>query len=298
LTIRPPSARIRTLLAYRAAMTQICVSLKQLIKRLAGDRTLGILDHYRFPEMRSSWGGPFNGQTHRQRMVKTFIRQLSLHAIVETGTYRGTTTAYLASSTQLPIYTVELKMRTLGFACAALWLFKNVQVYGGDSRQFLRTLAANRALRGKRLLFYLDAHWPQDLPLAEEIDIVFRNWNRALVLVDDFHVPDDSGYAYDNYGPGKALTFDYIRPAIRTFGLHTFFPSLPSILETGKKRGSVVLAADADLIEILRTMSEIRELSPGSAGASSLACFDEANARPSTRRHENAPIPTIRTLAR
>lgn len=281
------------LFAYRAAMTQICVLLKHLIRRLAGDRIVGILDYYRYPGMRTSWGGPFNGQTHRQRMVEAFIRKLSLHAIVETGTYRGTTTAYLASLTHLPIYTVELKTPTRGFACAALWRFKNVRVYGGDSRLFLRKLAAKTAFRGKRLLFYLDAHWPLDLPLAEEIAIVFTTWDRALVLVDDFQVPDDSGYAYDNYGPGKALTFDYIRPAIRKFGLHTFVPSLPSILETGKKRGSVVLAADADLIEILRSMSEIRELNLDATWASSLASFDEANACLSTRRHENVLIPRL-----
>jgi hypothetical protein len=81
-----------------------------------------------------------------------------------------------------------------------------------------------------------------------------------LALIDDFQVPDDPGYTYDDFGPGKALTCGYIRPAIRTFGLHTFFPSANSANETGYKRGSVMLVADTNLTCILRTIPEIREL--------------------------------------
>ena len=34
-------------------------------------------------------------------------------------------------------------------------------------------------------------------------------------MIDDFQVPDDPGYAYDDYGPGKALTPDLVDPACR-----------------------------------------------------------------------------------
>jgi hypothetical protein len=224
-----------------------------------------MMDYYRHPEWRVSWGGAFNGQSHRQEMVEAFIRRLHLDAIVETGTHRGTTTAYLASITSLPIYTVEADKRKQGFSFLMLRRFSNVRRYGGDSRQFLREFASRSCLADKPVLFYLDAHWskdlPQahDLPLAEEVDIIFRSWRRAVVLIDDFQVPDDDGYAYDDYGPGKALTCDYIEPAIRTFGLRTFFPSVKAELETGAKRGSVTLACDAELVRGLRTIREIRE---------------------------------------
>ena len=218
-----------------------------------------MMDYYRHPEWRVSWGGALNGQSHRQRMVEAFIRDLPLHAIVETGTYRGTTTAYLAAVSALPIYTVEVDRRKQGFSFAMLRQCNNVRTYGGDSRQFLRRLAATADLADKTVLFYLDAHGNGELPLAEEIDIIFSHWRRAVVLIDDFQVPDDDDYGYDNYGPGKALNRDYIEPAVRAFSLRTFFPSVKSKSETGWKRGSVTLAADPDLIRTLRTIREIRE---------------------------------------
>ena len=226
---------------------------------MVGEKLLGIIDYYRYPRLKASWGGALNGQKHRQQMVETFIRQLPLDAIVETGTYRGTTTSYLAKLTSLPIYTVEFSLRFQAYGRLALRRFKNIHRASGDSRPFLRTLAANEHLCGKTILFYLDAHWNADLPLAEELEIIFDHWKRAVVLIDDFQVSDDPGYGYDDYGSGRALTIDYIRPAQNKFGLCAFFPSLASTKETGTKRGSITLAADASLKDLLRNMTELRE---------------------------------------
>ncbi len=224
-----------------------------------GERLLGITDYYRFPHLRASWGGALNGQNHRRQMVETFIRRLPIDAVVETGTYRGTTTSYLAKLTPLPIYTVEFSRRFQGFCWLALRRFTNVHRVNGDSRPFLQGLAADKQFRRKTVLFYLDAHWNADLPLAEELEIIFSHWKRAVVLIDDFQVIDDPGYGYDDYGSGCALTVDYIKPAQNKFGLSAFFPSLPSAKETGAKRGSITLAADPGLKGMLRDMVEIRE---------------------------------------
>src|SRR5262245_40756143 len=104
------------------------------IKPWMVDRVLGMIDYYRYPEWRSSWGGALNGQKHRQDIVGAFISRLPLSAIVETGTYRGTTTSFLASLTSLPIYTVESNPRNQGFGYMALRRFNNVYCFGGDSR--------------------------------------------------------------------------------------------------------------------------------------------------------------------
>src|SRR5206468_11787016 len=106
---------------------------------------------------------------------------------------------------------------------------------------------------------YLDAHWNADLPLAEEIDIIFSRCPSAVVMIDDFQVPSDAGYGYDNYGPGKALVSGYIRPAISAHQLQAFYPSTPSAADypstplaaaglaaAGRlRRGCVVLANEA-----------------------------------------------------
>src|ERR1043166_1061331 len=105
----------------------------------------------------------------------------------------------------------------------------------------LRRLASMPDLQGRMLFFYLDAHWRDDLPLREEVEIISTHWPDALVMVDDFAVPDDPGYGYADYGEGRALTLELIRPALRASPA-VYFPAAPSAAETGSRRGCVVLA--------------------------------------------------------
>jgi hypothetical protein len=108
------------------------------------------------------------------------------------------------------------------------------------------------------LLFYLDAHWNSDLPLAAEIDLIFSLSQKATVLVDDFEVPDDPGYGFDSYGSDLALNASYIDLAVREHQLAMYYPSTPSCAETGMRRGCVVLCKDDGLIERLRGIPLLR----------------------------------------
>ena len=99
----------------------------------------------------------------------------------------------------------------------------DVTVQLGDSRQFLLLHAERPTVNTDAVFVYLDAHWQEDLPLAEELRIVASVWTRCVVMVDDFQVPGDSGYAYDDYGPGLALTEDYL-PTSMLRGLVTVVP--------------------------------------------------------------------------
>jgi hypothetical protein len=60
--------------------------------------------------------------------------------------------------------------------------------------------------RESPIFFYLDAHWSEDLPLADETEFIIRNLNTFTIMIDDFEVPRDSGFAYNDYGPGKHLS--------------------------------------------------------------------------------------------
>jgi hypothetical protein len=90
--------------------------------------------------------------------------------------------------------------------------------------------------------FYLDAHWQEDLPLKQETDVIFSSWRNFVIMIDDFRVPADPGYGYDNYGLGKSLE-------LRDFPFHedprvkVYFPAVPSAEESGRKRGCIVLAS-------------------------------------------------------
>jgi hypothetical protein len=176
-------------------------------------------------------------------------------AIVETGTHLGTTTEFIAQ-TGLPVFTTELDARRCGYARARLLRRRNVTVLHGDSRASLRELFTGplRGRTGSTLLFYLDAHWNENLPLAEEIDIIFGRCQSAVVMVDDFQVPGDAGYGYDDYGVGKSLVFAYIAPGVTVHRLEAFYPSTPSTEEGGWRRGCIVLARQASHVQMLASL--------------------------------------------
>lgn len=223
---------------------------KRVLKRLFGERLIGKLEYHLKPSLKQSWGGPMNGQAFRRSIYEELVASLPLEAVVETGTYRGTTTEYFAAS-GLPVYTAEASPRFHAFAQLRLRGAERVSLYQGDSREVLRTLADDGAVPKDNVLFYLDAHWEEDLPLREEVEIIFKHWTRAVVMVDDFAVPG-STYAYDDYGEGKALTMAYLKP-LNDLGLQAYFPSAPAERETGARRGCVVLCADAETAAVLDT---------------------------------------------
>ena len=65
-------------------------------------------------------------------------------------------------------------------------------------------------------------------------------------MIDDFQVPHDPGYGFDDYGPmcGR-LTIDFIEDLIAEYDLSVCFPAFASVDETGSKRGCVILASEA-----------------------------------------------------
>ena len=252
---------------------------KRVLRRMLPQQTvrmiqqaIGMIDYIRSPDRGAGWG-PFNGQTARQALFVDLIANTRPHAIVETGTFLGTTTE-LMSQTGLPVFTIELHPRNYGFARARFWRKRNVNLLHGDSRTGLRRLfdGALHPLSDLTVFFYLDAHWNDDLPLAEEIDIVFSRCPSAIVMIDDFEVPCDAGYGYDDYGPGKALVSGYIRPVISAHQLRAFYPSTPSVADypstpmaaaglaaAGRlRRGCVVLAKEACHGPVLASISLLR----------------------------------------
>jgi hypothetical protein len=219
---------------------------RQLRDWFGSSEMLGHLDFIYNPGQGLAWGGPFNGQMVRAKLFHHLVTHFRPAAIVETGTYLGTTTEFMAEM-GLPVFTIERRPRNYGFARSRLRHRRNVKLRCGDSRVVLRSLFDGplNAMRDRTTLLYLDAHWYNDLPLAEEIDLAFRQCPAAIVMVDDFAVPGDPGYAFDDYGPDKALNAEYIAPAVAAHELAVYYPSTPSDEESGARRGCVVLCRDA-----------------------------------------------------
>jgi predicted O-methyltransferase YrrM len=243
------------------------LAIRPLLRPLLGDQLLGVIEYAVHPDRGAAWGGAFNGQPFRQALFWALIKRLEPAAIVETGTYLGTTTELMAE-TGLPIFTIEAQPRYYGFARARLRRQRNVTLLRGDSRAALRSLVNGplRSFAGRTLFFYLDAHWNDDLPLAEELDIIFTCCPAAIVMVDDFRVPGDADYGYDDFGSEKALTDAYISRAVVKLGLFTHYPSTPGRHEGGRRRGCVVLSNAFRHSDELSSIPLLRNASSGLAG--------------------------------
>jgi hypothetical protein len=203
----------------------------------------GFLDYVRDPTPGSKWS-PFNGQTRRRQIFEALARQ-DFAAIIETGTYLGTTTQHFAE-TGLPVFSIEGHARRYGFVKARFFRFRNVSLRLGDTRSQLRKilLELGPEIRQKPLFFYLDAHWKKDLPLGDELDIVLQSCAQPVIMIDDFEVADDPGYGFDDYGEGRALVRTYVEPFMDRYKLSLFYPAAPSADETGYKRGCAVLVRE------------------------------------------------------
>jgi hypothetical protein len=202
-------------------------------------RIKGPLKYHLQPELCDVWGGAFNGQCFRQLIVTELLSRCEFSAIVETGTFRGTTTLFFVKNTFLPVFTVEFDATSFAFARHRLRKHSRVVIQRDDSRSFLKHLpiAADASV-----FFYLDAHWNADLPLEEEVNYIAAAYEKFVLMIDDFEVPGDPGYAFDDYGRGKQLSLrDF--PFHKNARLECYFPRCPSQLESGAKRGCVVLAS-------------------------------------------------------
>ena len=197
---------------------------------------------------------PFNGQQKRKELFSELL-ELSFSAIVETGMFIGSSTRYFSFSSEAEVYAVEKNSIYYWLASLRFKRMNNIHIFLSDSRRFLMQLRDNRFFPKKNVLFYLDAHG-RDLPLSEEVNIITQNWSQFVIVIDDFEVPCDDGYHFNNYKGKvafnlKCFGFDKIKDIV------LFSPSALSSSETGFKRGCIVLISKDSL---LARASELKSL--------------------------------------
>ena len=218
----------------------------------------GAMDFFIHPAWAKGFGGPFNGQAGRQRIFAELVSLFDFSMIIETGTYRGTTTEFMAEQSRIPVYSAELDPRPFAFAFMRLIGWRDVHLFRMDSRALIESLGKREDLRGAIPFVYLDAHWNDDFPLGKEINLILRSWPASVVMIDDFQVPGDEGYGFDSYGASATLCITYLEEHAE-FRLMPFFPNLPSEDENGSRRGCVVLVAEEESAAVLRRSTKLRE---------------------------------------
>lgn len=179
---------------------------------------------------------PFNGQIQRIRDIVGIVEGFKPDICIETGTFIGSTTTHLAQLAPEGVKSIEINQE---FLSVAQERFKQnhksspIQTYLGDSAKVISEILSTLP-KDKKVLAYLDAHWLDAIPTRAEVEAL-ENWGGQWVaVVDDFKIPNDSGFGFDSYGEViiGAEIFDGIS------NLVICGPARDSFKETGARRGT------------------------------------------------------------
>ena len=150
----------------------------------------------------------------RQALEETLTRHGIAGATwIETGTYLGDTTEFLARSA-LMVFSIEPGPKLFADAVAFFARYDNVQILCGLSEEILPALLPK--IGGPDVCFWLDGHYsdelthkgPQDTPIADELSAIanhVRRWKRTVVFVDDVHLFTGQKHIYGPYPPMSDL---------------------------------------------------------------------------------------------
>jgi len=153
----------------------------------------------------------FHGDPQYQAMMGALLACPGVSAFVETGTFLGRSTAFAAGANpEVPVFTAEISAEYFDLARRRLQAFPNVSQYHMHSADFMRLLVAEEKAVGDFPVFFLDAHWYDDWPLVRELELIRNHCPRAIVVIDDFQVPGQPQFPYDNYGREKVCGLDAV----------------------------------------------------------------------------------------
>ena len=200
--------------------------------------------------------GILNGQEGRQALFEDIIKQFACDAIIETGTYKASTTLYFSRFADTVI-SIESSSRYFTYASLRTANVKNIEILRGLSEELLPGVLGRPALRGKRIFFYLDAHGNGKLPLSRELGAISELTGDNLIMIDDFEIPGDCGYRFDDYGGADRLSLDYLRRVDLHRDLFVFFPTLASAEETGFPQGYCLATNSSDVASLLRRTKSV-----------------------------------------
>ena len=197
----------------------------------------------------------FNGVEGRKRIFAELIGAGKIKTILETGTYLGDTSGYMATASGVPVLTCEYNKKLYSLAKMRLKDLTSVELYNMDSRAFLRELAKNKEITENECFIYLDAHWGKDLPLKEELEIIASCWSKFVIMIDDFQVPDDDGYVHDKYGTLKFIGMPELKAK---YNLSCYFPKMRAAEEPKPPTGCLVLARNDSYGACLQRVQSLR----------------------------------------
>lgn len=162
-----------------------------------------------------NWLG-FYGDPFLKYLVFNLSKQFNITSCVETGSYKGDTTLFLAKVfPDIFRYSIELSDEYYRESRWRVRSFLKSLIIKGSSPESIKKLIDDSKL-GDLPLFFLDAHWNEYWPLLDELKQVSK-LGRAIIIIHDFQVDGRPEYGYDSYkvkDKNIPNNFDYISTAM------------------------------------------------------------------------------------
>lgn len=197
-----------------------------------------LLDHIKPHVYFDRWSVlPFNGQARRMSTINAIARNFVPTVGIETGTFLGSSTPYLASLVKNKVYTIEIDAKTAALASERFsrnHSHLSIDLRVGDSASEIKKILSTIDPHTNRILAYLDAHWYDAIPTTKEIQALISWGGPWVAIIDDFKVNTDPNYKFDKYGETE-IGPDII-PSSDLLAL--YIPNMPASIETGRRKGT------------------------------------------------------------
>lgn len=152
----------------------------------------------------------FNRDTDAQQQVYNLIAEWNISTVIETGTYMGDTTRYIAAIAQ-NVHTIECNKDYYNVVSKKLSELKNVTSHFGSSPEILAKILPT--LPGRNFIF-LDAHWYAFWPIKDELRVISAHTTeRPVIMIHDIHNPHNPECGFDTYN-NQRLDYEFIKPAL------------------------------------------------------------------------------------
>jgi hypothetical protein len=142
-----------------------------------------------------------------------FKKKYEIKVAIETGTYHGDTTKWLAENFD-KVYTVEYDRRYLDIAKNQISNYSNIHSYLGSSTDYLGKFLEES--KDSSIIIFLDAHWYAN-PVLKELDRIRESGLKPVLAIHDFKVPERPDLGYDEYAnQGIVYEWEWIREKIES----------------------------------------------------------------------------------
>ena len=178
---------------------------------------------------------PFNCDTYLEREFIQLKEKYNIRNVIETGTYKGVTTKWLANNFA-NVFSIEIMRKYFEEASLNLKGLSNVTLINSDSRSALASVLDK--VQGTTLVFF-DSHWYEN-PLLPELEIITESKMKPIICIHDIKNPEDPTMVYGTY-PDKGIVyeFDWLRPSLDALYGKNMYEFYFNKLAEGARRGAL-----------------------------------------------------------